>query len=75
VSSKGKFVITVLILALSCGGKVKEEMAGLSEDSVQIGDIVPDFQVQSTSGENVKISDFRGKWVVLFFYPKALTLG
>ena len=54
---------------------MKKEMAGLSEDSIKIGDISPDFQVQATNGENVKISDFRGKWVVLFFYPKALTLG
>ena len=38
-------------------GKVKKEMAGLSEDSIQMGDIAPDFQVQATSGENVKISD------------------
>jgi len=75
VSSKGKFSSIVLILALSCGGKVKKEMTGLSEDSIKIGDIAPDFQVQATNGENVKISDFRGKWVVLFFYPKALTLG
>jgi len=54
---------------------VKKEMTGLSQGSVQIGDIAPDFQVQATNVENVKISDFRGKWVVLFFYPKAFTFG
>lgn len=54
---------------------MKKEMTDLSEGSIQIGDIAPDFQVQATSGENVKISDFKGKWVVLFFYPKAFTSG
>jgi peroxiredoxin Q/BCP len=36
---------------------------------------VADFTLQNEDGEPVKLSDFRGKPVVLFFYPKADTPG
>jgi peroxiredoxin Q/BCP len=39
------------------------------------GDIAPDFCVKSHTGEDVKLSDFRGKSVLLWFYPKADTPG
>jgi len=39
-----------------------------------IGDVV-DFEALNEAGEPVKLSDFRGKPVVLFFYPKADTPG
>ena len=35
----------------------------------------PDFRADSTSGEPVALSDLRGQWVVLFFYPRANTPG
>lgn len=39
------------------------------------GDIAPDFCVKSHTGEDIKLSDFRGKSVLLWFYPKADTPG
>lgn len=39
------------------------------------GDVAPDFSVKNQSGEEVKLSDFRGKRVVLYFYPKDDTPG
>ena len=35
----------------------------------------PDFQGVDDANQPVKLSDHRGKWVVLYFYPKALTPG
>ena len=41
------------------------------ESGVRIGDLAPDFALPSASGEEVRLSDFRGRSeVVLFFYPK-----
>ena len=42
---------------------------------LKIGDAAPDFEAVSDSGETVKLSDLRGKRVVLYFYPKDNTTG
>jgi peroxiredoxin Q/BCP len=39
------------------------------------GDTAPDFTVTDHTGRTVRLSDFRGKEVVLWFYPKADTPG
>ena len=41
----------------------------------QIGQIAPDFTLPSQDGSKVSLHDFRGKWVVLYFYPKDGTSG
>ena len=43
--------------------------------TVEEGKPAPDFELTSDSGETVKLSDSRGKPVVLFFYPKSNTPG
>ena len=42
---------------------------------VEEGNPAPDFELTSESGEHIKLSDFRGKPVVLYFYPKDDTPG
>jgi peroxiredoxin len=39
------------------------------------GDVAPDFEAPTHEGKRVKLSDLRGKKVVLWFYPKADTPG
>jgi len=39
------------------------------------GDAAPDFETQTDTGKTVRLSDYRGKKVVLYFYPKADTPG
>lgn len=39
------------------------------------GDKAPDFQLPADDGSEVSLSDFRGKNVILFFFPKANTPG
>lgn len=42
---------------------------------VQVGQVVPDFRLPASNGEEVAPSDFKGKKVVLYFYPKDMTPG
>jgi len=42
---------------------------------IEQGDHAPDFELPDQDGEPVKLSDFRGRQVVVYFYPKADTPG
>ncbi|MEG0917990.1 MAG: thioredoxin-dependent thiol peroxidase [Myroides sp.] len=43
--------------------------------TLKIGDKAPDFSGIDQNGSTVQLKDFKGKKVVLFFYPKASTPG
>jgi cytochrome oxidase Cu insertion factor (SCO1/SenC/PrrC family) len=43
--------------------------------SIKAGDEAPNFTTVDDSGRRVSLSEFKGKWVVLFFYPKDDTPG
>ena len=43
--------------------------------AVKVGDPAPDFTLPSQNGPSVSLKDFRGKAVVLYFYPKDDTPG
>lgn len=42
---------------------------------LKVADAAPDFELLDSEGKPVKLSDFRGRRLVLFFYPKADTPG
>ena len=42
---------------------------------LKVGDQAPDFETVNDQNEKVKLSDFRGKKVVMYFYPKDNTPG
>ena len=42
---------------------------------LQIGDLAPDFELLADDDTLLRLSDFRGRRVVLFFFPKADTPG
>ena len=43
--------------------------------TLKIGDIAPNFQSLDEAGNSISLSDYKGKKLVLFFYPKASTPG
>ncbi len=45
------------------------------EKPVAAGNPAPDFTLNSQEGKPVSLHDFKGKWVVLYFYPKDFTSG
>ena len=42
---------------------------------LQVGDKAPDFNVNDQDGKPVRLSELRGKKIVLYFYPKDMTPG
>lgn len=43
--------------------------------AVKIGDPAPDFLLPDQKGVFVSLKDYRGKWIILYFYPKDATPG
>lgn len=50
--------------------EIKKHITGLKE-----GDKAPDFTSKDQNGNKISLSDFKGKKLVLYFYPKDNTLG
>ena len=42
---------------------------------IKVNDDAPEFSVRNQNGDNVNLKDFRGKWVIMYFYPKDDTPG
>jgi peroxiredoxin Q/BCP len=47
----------------------------VAADFPKTGAPAPAFTLKSDEGKNVSLSDLKGKWVVLYFYPKDFTSG
>src|SRR5205807_5496765 len=58
------------ILALLLTSEDVETAKPVSE-----GDKAPDFTLPSQDGAPISLEQYRGKWVVLYFYPKDFTQG
>jgi peroxiredoxin Q/BCP len=61
--------VVVVVVVLALRGMHTGEKAPPS------GTPAPDFTLNSQDGKPLSLHDFRGKWVVLYFYPKDFTTG
>ncbi len=67
---------TVLLIAVAALVVLFVVSRRLSAKSMPVaGSAAPDFSLSSQDGNQVSLKDFRGKWVVLYFYPKDFTTG
>jgi len=57
-------LIGILGMALRAGDKTPA-----------VGSEAPDFTLNSQDGKSISLHDYKGKWVVLYFYPKDMTSG
>ncbi|NTV89185.1 MAG: thioredoxin-dependent thiol peroxidase [Clostridiales bacterium] len=42
---------------------------------IKPGEAAPDMEMKASNGSNIRLSDYRGKKIVLYFYPKDMTSG
>ena len=71
-------MMTVLFGAIAVVLVVVVLMASKSwagDNAPAVGSAAPDFTLNSQEGKPVSLHDFKGKWVVLYFYPKDMTTG
>lgn len=61
--------IKLLALAIAIIASMAD-LGAEAKGKISVGDKAPDFELMSQDEKLVKLSDFRGKKVVLFFYPK-----
>ena len=60
------FAVALLALCLT---------AGVHAADLAVGDVAPEFSLEGTDGKTHSLSEFKGKTVVLAWYPKAYTSG
>jgi thioredoxin-dependent peroxiredoxin len=69
---KGIWIAVIIGIVTACGFGVRAHAAG---DVLQAGASAPDFSLPSQEDTQVSLSQYKGKWVVLYFYPKDMTTG
>jgi peroxiredoxin Q/BCP len=67
--------LTVVLLALVCFALVVFAVAADQPAPPAEGAQAPSFTLPSQEGAQVSLDQFKGKWVVLYFYPKDFTSG
>jgi peroxiredoxin Q/BCP len=65
----------VLAVAALIGIGMFLRTARADSKAPEVGTAAPDFTLNSQEGKPVSLHDFKGKWVVLYFYPKDFTSG
>jgi len=63
-------VLALVLVVLGIG-----TFFALAGSPPEAGTTAPDFSLLSQDGSQVSLKDYRGKWVVLYFYPKDFTSG
>jgi len=67
--------ITLLVLLLIIAATLVAAFLLQRPTKPADGSTAPDFTLRSQDGSLVSLKDLRGKWVVLYFYPKDQTPG
>ena len=70
-------VFIILAVAVLAAVSVVAVRAGTQSNQMlpAVGQVAPTFTLPSQDGTQISLTSFRGKWVVLYFYPKDMTTG
>ena len=66
---------SLFTLFVACTLFVMPLMVNALGDQPAVGANAPDFSLKSNEGKPVSLKDYKGKWIVLYFYPKDFTSG
>ncbi|MGH9969210.1 MAG: peroxiredoxin [Pyrinomonadaceae bacterium] len=68
--NKSIFLCVLVMLGLIAVGSV-----WATSEAPAVGSAAPEFSLTTNEGKQASLKDYRGKWVVLYFYPKDFTSG
>ena len=68
-----KYVLLCAIVMLAL--MAMSNFAGAAGEAPAVGSMAPEFTMTTNEGKPASLKDFRGQWVVLYFYPKDFTSG
>ncbi len=71
---KSTFVLIAAVLVIAVGF-VFVNVHAADQTLPEAGQMAPTFTLPSQDGSQIALDSFRGKWVVLYFYPKDMTQG
>jgi peroxiredoxin Q/BCP len=79
-TAKARMILSIalglaLIVAAYPALHAAQGSQGGDQQMPAVGSAAPDFTLPSQEGNKVSLHDFKGKWVVLYFYPKDMTSG
>jgi peroxiredoxin Q/BCP len=74
-SARMVVLIVLAVVAVIVAGGAYRMVSASSDKAPAVGAVAPDFTLNSQEGKAVSLSEYRGKWVVLYFYPKDFTSG
>jgi peroxiredoxin Q/BCP len=64
-----------LLLAIAAFATISLMQGADTQTQPAAGQAAPEFTLPTSDGSQVSLKDFKGKWVVLYFYPKDMTSG
>src|SRR5215475_9964852 len=70
-----KFALVAIVILVLFGVGIGVRAMRAGDKAPAVGTQAPDFTLASQEGKQVSLHDFKGKWVVLYFYPKDMTPG
>ena len=74
--STSRFAVLAVLVIAAIAGVLTVRSARAADDALPaVGQQAPSFSLPSQDGTPVSLDHYRGKWVVLYFYPKDMTSG
>jgi len=68
-------IVAAIAVGFAAVAMMTPKTAMAARDTASVGTAAPAFSLPAQDGKPVSLSDYKGKWVVLYFYPKDQTQG
>ncbi|MFP5227655.1 MAG: peroxiredoxin [Acidobacteriota bacterium] len=68
-------IAAAVVVVVVAGFAIQRSFAADNAPMPEVGQAAPTFTLPNQEGQPVSLNSYKGKWVVLYFYPKDMTTG